>query len=258
MRFQNVSLLLITSLGLTQALVIPVPDITAVEKNNASTELNLIMARAAKPYTCPLKDSRSCTKCGKITFKKGKIAPAKPAPKLSSPAPKPVPCKKGTKGCKRDQTQDISKRGPSVPMDKTSGTPWGDGGSFGTYGLGSCSFVVVFDKDYAAGSHIPPARMDAAGELTTTGVEVINDHMGQLDGWLPLIKGPRNCLILTATVLGADTLQHIKNKLAEKGLKNCTPMTYDAQKSTKDGEGVFFLHRTNNVWPPRIGGDLKK
>jgi hypothetical protein len=194
------------------------------------------MARAPKPYTCPLKDSKSCTTCGKVTFTKGKVAPAKPAPK-------PVPCKKGTKGCKRDQTQDISKRGPSVPMD----------------GLGACSFVVVFDKEYVAGSHIPPARMDANGKLTATGVEVIDDHINRLSLKLPLIKGPRACLILTATILDADTLEHIKKKLAEKGIAKCNPMTYDAAKTRAAGKlGVFFLHRKNNVWPPGIGGDLQK
>jgi hypothetical protein len=210
------------------------------------------MARAPKPYTCPLKDSKSCTTCGKITFTKGKVAPAKPAPK-------PVPCKKGTKGCKRDQTQDISKRGPSVPMDETAGTAWGDGDQFGTTGLGACSFVVVFDKEYVAGSHIPPARQDANGQITATGVEVIDDHIKRLAAKLPLIKGPRACLILTATIMDADTLDHIKKKLAEKGITKCNPMTYDAAKTRAAGKfGTFVLHRTNNAWPPKIGGDLQK
>ena len=209
------------------------------------------MGRAAKPFTCPLKDSKSCTTCGKITFTKGKIAPAA--------TPKPVPCKKGTKGCKRDQTQDISKRGPSVPMDQTAGTAWGDGGQFGTTGLGACSFVVVYDRDYIVGSHIPPARMDANQQLTATGVQVIDEHMNRLDEKLPLIQEPRNCVVLTATVLGADTLEYIKTKLAAKGLTRCTLMDYDALKTRRaGGRGIFVLHRKNNVWPPAFAGDLQR
>lgn len=209
------------------------------------------MGRATKPFTCPLKDKKSCTTCGKVTFTKGKIAPAA--------APKPVPCKKGTKGCKRDQTQDISKRGPSVPMDQTAGTAWGDGGQFGTTGLGACSFVVVYDRDYIVGSHIPPARMDANQQLTATGVQVIDDHMSRLDGWLPFIKGPRSCMIVTATMLDADTLKHIKDKLAAKGLTNCDTMTYNAKKTIEaKKQGIFLLHRTGNVWPPKITGDLQR
>ncbi|KAJ4986126.1 hypothetical protein SVAN01_08390 [Stagonosporopsis vannaccii] len=242
MRFPNISLLLIATLGVTQALVVPSSslDSTALEQRDLT---HLLTRAPPRAYKCPLKDPKKCTTCGKMQLTKGE-------------KPKPVPCKKGTKGCKRNTVDDVEKRGATVPMDVTGGTAWAAEDTFGTTGLGSCSFVVIFDDAYVLGAHIPPARASGTGAnmvLTATGKEVIDDHMSRIDGYLPRVRGTKNCLLVTATNLGQEELDHMRQKLAAKGLR-CAEKRYDPTNAPRGG--IFFLSRKNGVWPPQVVGPL--
>ncbi|KAJ8115540.1 hypothetical protein OPT61_g2824 [Boeremia exigua] len=167
--------------------------------------------------------------------------------------PAPTPCKKGQKGCKRNSIESAWKRAPSVPMDVTGGTAWAEEDQFGTTGLGSCSFVVIFDDTYILGAHIPPARANKDMVLTATGTEVIDDHMQRIDRYLPNVKKARNCVLVTATTLDPDTLDHMRQKLAAKGLR-CSEKRYDPTNVPQGG--IFFLNRKSGVWPPKMVGPL--
>lgn len=155
---------------------------------------------------------------------------------------------KGTKGCKRGVTREMERRGPSVNMDKTTGMPWGPGDESGTTGLCACSFIVIFDEDFIIGSHIPPARADKNMQLTHSGVEIIDDHMGQIEALLPKVLKARTCMLVKAKTLDPADLTHIQKKLAEMKL-NCVPREYDPANVPKGG--IFVVHRKDGVWPPK-------
>ncbi len=141
-------------------------------------------------------------------------------------------------------------------MDETSGTAWAAGDQFGTTGLGSCSFVVIFDDAYIIGAHIPPARASGTGRdmvLTATGREVIDDHMQRIDLYLPNVRKAKSCLLVTAKNLDMEELDHIRQKLAAKGLR-CVEKQY-APEEARQG-GILFLNRKNGIWPPQVVGAL--
>lgn len=141
-------------------------------------------------------------------------------------------------------------------MDVIGGTAWAAEDQFGTTGLGSCSFVVIFDDAYILGAHIPPARASGTGKdmvVTATGKEVIDDHMQRIDRYLPNVKKTKNCLLVTATNLGQEELNHMRQKLTAKGLR-CAEKKYDPSKAPQGG--IFFLNRKNDVWPPQVVGPL--
>lgn len=198
----------------------------------------------ARAYKCPLKDPLKCTTCGKVTFTKGK----KPAA--------PAPCKKGTKGCKRGLVKDIETRAPSVPMDKTTGIAWADGDVFGTTGLGSCSFVVIFDKKFIIGSHIPPARAtrDAKGELvlTHTGEQVINGHLKEIKDFLKNVDlKTAICMLVKSDNLDPTDEKTMKDGLKALGLK-CQERVYNPTQMTQGG--LFAVSRQDGSWPPKGKG----
>lgn len=89
--------------------------------------------------------------------------------------------------------------------------------------------------------------------LTVTGKEVIDDHVSRIDGHLPKDKGAKNCLLLTATELGQEELDHMRQKLAAKGLR-CSEKKYDPTNVPRGG--IFVLSRKDKAWPPKVVGPL--
>lgn len=89
--------------------------------------------------------------------------------------------------------------------------------------------------------------------LTATGKQVIDNHMRRIDGYLPHLKKTKTCLLVTATNPDPEEWQHMRQKMAEKGLR-CSEKTYDPTRVPRGG--VFYLSRKNAAWPPQPFGPL--
>ncbi|KAI9666656.1 MAG: hypothetical protein M1821_004592 [Bathelium mastoideum] len=244
MRLPQISLLLTVALGLTQVLAIPTSgaETTEAESRDASAQLSRVMARAPKPkpFRCPLRDTTKCTSCGPMLLKKGSS-------------------KRSCEGdeCKREEAvQQIDKRvSGMVRFDEVAGVNWGPEDQFGTQGLGSCSFVAIYDEHYIAGAHIPPSRAarNQQGQLVlvATGAQVIYQHLSYLNTHLPYIRGARHAVLVTSTGLDEEERSTMRNWLVQAGAQ-IRELTYNPAAMTRGG--VFFLSRKNNAWLPTLIG----
>ena len=77
--------------------------------------------------------------------------------------------------------------------------------------------------------------------------------MQRIDRYLPNVKKTKHCLLVTATNLGQEELDQMRQKLAAKGLW-CAEKKYDPSKAPQGG--IFFLNRKNAEWPPQVVGPL--
>ncbi|KAI9680246.1 MAG: hypothetical protein M1822_007245 [Bathelium mastoideum] len=244
MRLPRISLLLTVALGLTQVLAVPTSgaETTEAESRDASAQLSRVMARApkAKLFRCPLRDTTKCTSCGPMLLKKGSR-------------------KRSCEGdeCKRDEAvQQIDKRvSGMVRFDQVAGVNWGPEDSFGTQGLGSCSFIAIYDRHYIAGAHIPPARdainQDGQPVLIATGQQVIYAHLSALNTHLPYIRGTRHAVLVTSTGLDEVERDMMRRWLRQAGAQ-IRELMYNPAAMTRGG--VFFLSRKHNAWLPTLIG----